>query len=93
MYRLVRWPFAAFFIDIGFLYEDAWAAFVFGGILLVTGFFKPYRCLGAGCDVSPSKRKILSLRNNVLIVVPEPEELIRIAPMQSGFDKKIGLQR
>jgi len=60
MYRLVRWAFAAFFIAIGFLYEDAWAAFIFGGIFLVTGFFKPYKCLEASCDVSTSKRKISS---------------------------------
>jgi hypothetical protein len=51
MYRLVRWAFAAFFIAIGFLYVDAWAAFVFGGIFLVTGFFKPYRCIGDACEI------------------------------------------
>ena len=56
MYRLVRWAFAAFFISIGLLYKDAWAAIVFGGIFLVTGFFKPTRCLGENCDINPPKK-------------------------------------
>ena len=50
IYRFVRWAFSAFFISIGLLYEDAWAAFIFGGIFLVTSFFKPTRCLGTDCS-------------------------------------------
>jgi hypothetical protein len=54
-YRLVRWAFAAFFIAVGFLYQDAWVAFIFGGIFLVTSFFKPVRCLQDGCNINTIK--------------------------------------
>ncbi len=55
VYRLVRWGFAAFFLLTGFLYEDAWAAFIFAGIFLITSFLKPYRCLGNDCDLETHK--------------------------------------
>ena len=50
MYRLVRWAFGAFFIAIGMLYKDAWAAYFFGGLFIITSFFKPTRCLGSDCS-------------------------------------------
>jgi hypothetical protein len=54
-YRLVRWAFAAFFIAVGFLYQDASVAFIFGGIFLVTSFFTPERCLRDGCNIDTIK--------------------------------------
>ncbi len=51
MYRLVRWVFGAFFIAIGMLYKDAWAAYLFGGLFIITSFFKPTGCIGANCSV------------------------------------------
>ncbi len=51
MYRLVRWAFGAFFIAIGVLYKDAWAAFIFGGLFIVTSFFKPVGCVGGNCSI------------------------------------------
>lgn len=51
MYRLVRWAFGLFFISVGFLYKDAWPAYIFGGIFFITSFFTPHRCLGNNCNV------------------------------------------
>jgi hypothetical protein len=56
IYRLVRWAFGAFFIAIGFVYEDAWAAFIFGGLFIVTSFFKPIGCLGGNCSIDTNNR-------------------------------------
>jgi hypothetical protein len=50
-YRLVRWAFGLFFIAIGLLYEDAWAAYIFGGLFVTTSFFKPVGCVGGSCGV------------------------------------------
>ena len=55
MHRLVRCAFGAFFIAIGILYKDAWAAFIFGGLFIVTSFFKPVGCVGGNCSIDSSK--------------------------------------
>jgi hypothetical protein len=39
------------------LYEDAWAAFIFGGIFFISSFFKPTRCLANNCIVHQDKIK------------------------------------
>jgi hypothetical protein len=51
MYRLVRWAFGVFFIIIGILYNDAWAAYIFGGLFIITSFLKPVGCVGGSCRV------------------------------------------
>ncbi len=51
LYRLVRWAFGAFFIAIGIMYKDAWAAYIFGGLFIITSFFKPVGCAGGNCGV------------------------------------------
>lgn len=51
MYRLVRWAFGAFFIAIAILYKDAWVAYIFGGLFIITSFFKPVGCIGGDCGV------------------------------------------
>ena len=51
MFRLVRWAFGAFFITVGLIYKDAWAAYLFGGLIIITSFFKPIGCAGANCSV------------------------------------------
>lgn len=51
MYRLVRWAFGAFFIAIGIMYKDAWVAYIFGGLFIITSFFKPVGCIGGACGV------------------------------------------
>ncbi len=58
MYRLVRWAFGLFFITIGFLYEDAWAAFIFGGVFIVTSFFKPVGCIGGNCGINEMDKNL-----------------------------------
>jgi len=52
VYRFVRWSFGLFFIGIGLLYADAWAAYIFGGIFLITSFLKPTCCVGADCSIN-----------------------------------------
>ena len=55
LHRLLRWGFGVLFISIGIAYynEGAWAAILFGAIFLVTGFFRPKRCLQEDCKVTP----------------------------------------
>lgn len=55
LHRLLRWGFGVLFTTIGIVYynEGAWAAILFGGIFLVTGFFRPKRCLQEDCKVTP----------------------------------------
>lgn len=46
--RLLRWSLGIFFIATGILYADegGWPAILFGTLMLITGFFKPKRCMG-----------------------------------------------
>ncbi len=55
MYRLVRWIFGLFFILVGILYPDAWAAYIFGALFLITSFLKPVGCAGANCSIEDNK--------------------------------------
>jgi len=45
--RLLRWGVGAFFILSGILYPDkgTWPVILFGTLILITGFFKPKRCI------------------------------------------------
>ena len=52
--RVLRWSLGALFIWVGWHFEGAWPAYIFGGILFVTGFFRPKRCLDEnGCEIDP----------------------------------------
>ena len=55
--RLLRWGFGALFIIIGIQYfdEGGWAAILFGALFLITGFFRPKRCLEEGCELKTLK--------------------------------------
>ena len=55
--RLLRWGFGALFITIGIQYfeEGGWPAILFGVIFLITGFFRPARCLVEGCELKTIK--------------------------------------
>ncbi|MBO9205256.1 MULTISPECIES: hypothetical protein [Niastella] len=46
--RLLRWLLGILFISTGFTYvkEGGWPAILFGTLILITGFFKPKRCIG-----------------------------------------------
>jgi hypothetical protein len=50
VHRLLRWGLGVLFIGVGVIYwkEDAWPAILFGSVMLVTGFFRPKRCLDDG---------------------------------------------
>lgn len=52
--RLLRSAFGTLFISVGVIYynEGGWAAILFGAIFLVTGFFRPKKCLEEGCDIN-----------------------------------------
>ncbi|MBX2922341.1 MAG: DUF2892 domain-containing protein [Chitinophagaceae bacterium] len=51
--RILRWVLGLFFIGSGILYysEGAWPAIVLGAVFIITGFFKPTRCLGGACAI------------------------------------------
>ena len=46
--RVLRWILGCSFIVTGILYDDQmnWPAILFGTLIVVTGFFKPKRCIG-----------------------------------------------
>jgi hypothetical protein len=46
--RLLRWSLGVIFIATGILHakEGGWPAILFGTLILITGFFKPKRCIG-----------------------------------------------
>jgi hypothetical protein len=46
-HRILRWSLGLLFLGAGIVfYEDgAWPAIAFGLLLLVTGFFRPRRCI------------------------------------------------
>jgi hypothetical protein len=54
---LLRFALGVVFIIVGIVYwkEGGWPAIIFGGILFITGFFRPKRCLEEGCDLPSSK--------------------------------------
>ena len=45
--RAIRWGLGITFITIGIVYKDEgrWFALVFGAAFIITGFFRPRRCL------------------------------------------------
>jgi len=51
--RLLRWALGILFIGAGiyFIDEGAWPAIAFGGLMFLTGFFRPRRCVEDNCEV------------------------------------------
>lgn len=51
---LLRWALGAAAIYFGYAFrtEGAWPAMILGAILIITGFFRPKRCLEDGCTPS-----------------------------------------
>lgn len=52
--RILRWSLGLLFIGAGIYYfkDGAWPALLVGGVLLVTGFLRPRRCLDEnGCEI------------------------------------------
>lgn len=45
--KILRWSLGIVFIATGILYagEGGWPAILFGTLILITGFFKPKRCI------------------------------------------------
>ncbi len=53
--RVIRFALGGFFMGTGFYYwkEGGWAAVLFGGVFVATGFFRVRRCGGEdGCRVN-----------------------------------------
>jgi hypothetical protein len=55
--RILRWFLGIFFIIIGIVYykDGTWPAIFIGAVLMVTGFFRPKRCLDESCAASAYK--------------------------------------
>ena len=45
--RFLRWGLGSIFIAVGIAYfkDGGWPALLFGAVMIVTGFFKPKRCI------------------------------------------------
>jgi hypothetical protein len=52
--RLLRWGLGSLFIGAGIVYfkDGAWPALFFGTVLIITGFFRPRRCIDDHCDIN-----------------------------------------
>jgi hypothetical protein len=57
--RILRWSLGVLFIGVGVLYrhDDGWPAILFGGAFIVSGFFRPRRCMDDGCSVEQGGNK------------------------------------
>ena len=57
--RILRWVLGLLFIGAGILYinDGGWPAILFGAAFLVSGFFRPRRCMDEGCAVEPGRNK------------------------------------
>ncbi|OJY82418.1 MAG: hypothetical protein BGP13_22370 [Sphingobacteriales bacterium 40-81] len=57
--RLVRWGLGGLFMAIGILYfnKDGWPAILFGAAMIITGFFRPKRCIGDSCELPATPKK------------------------------------
>jgi hypothetical protein len=56
----IRWFLGAVFTTVGIIYvrEGGWPAILFGAVMIITGFFRPRRCLGSeNGDCDPHIRK------------------------------------
>ncbi len=51
LHRFLRFGLGAAFLTIATQYEDAWPLYIFGGILFITGFLRPRRCIDDQCDL------------------------------------------
>lgn len=51
--RILRWGLGSLFIGAGVYYraDGAWPALVFGALMVITGFFRPRRCVDDSCSV------------------------------------------
>jgi len=52
--RLLRWTLGLLFVGAGIYYfkDGAWPAILLGAVLIVTGFFRPRRCIDdEGCEI------------------------------------------
>ena len=51
--RLIRWSFGCLFLSFGLINKDEgrWIALVIGIAFIITGFFRPKRCLEEGCSI------------------------------------------
>jgi hypothetical protein len=50
--RSLRWGIGTIFIATGLVYfkEGGWPALLFGGLMFITGFFRPRRCMDDQCE-------------------------------------------
>jgi hypothetical protein len=50
--RSLRWGIGTIFIVTGLVYfkEGGWPALLFGGLMFITGFFRPRRCMDDQCE-------------------------------------------
>jgi hypothetical protein len=57
--RILRWGLGGLFVAIGIAYynQDGWPAIIFGAVMIITGFFRPKRCIDDGCDISEIQKK------------------------------------
>jgi hypothetical protein len=55
--RVVRWGFGGFLIWLGMHNDHEWAVIIFGAVLVITGFFRPRRCINDSCDMQSMVQK------------------------------------
>jgi hypothetical protein len=50
--RVLRWGFGGIFLWAGLHFNGGWLVIVFGAVFVISGFFRPKRCLEESCEVT-----------------------------------------
>ncbi len=51
--RILRWALAFLFAWLAYTYKEARILYIFAGLLFITGFFTPKKCID-GCEITPA---------------------------------------
>lgn len=51
LHRIIRFGLGGAFIAVATQFEDTWPLYIFGGVMVITGFIRPRRCIDDKCDL------------------------------------------
>lgn len=53
---VIRWALALVFAYVAYRYQEAWFLYIFSGVLFITGFIQPRRCIDTACSVCAEQK-------------------------------------
>ncbi|MBC6490242.1 hypothetical protein ACFSQD_07965 [Flavihumibacter stibioxidans] len=51
LHRIIRFGLGSVFIGVATQFDDAWPLYIFGGVMFISGFIRPRRCIDDKCDL------------------------------------------